>query len=139
MRIIVAFLAACTVAATIILVYILFEFELFPLTPPSMRLLVLWIAATLGLLFTGAAFIGGVLAIPWLSMYFVFEINRTRRNCMLFGAGCGLISVLALFPVLMRWPEDFDLSRLGIAILVFTFGGILSGLTYWAIAERNQT
>lgn len=143
MRMIVAYLAACMVAATIIQFYIQYDIGTFLVRPPSMNLLVQWIVATLGLILCVAGVIGGILAIPWLSMYFVFGVNPTRRNCILFGAGCGLISILFFQTANTdRWPtqlNEIDLWRALGPTLLFTFAGIVAGLTYWIIVERNQT
>ncbi len=143
MRVIVAYLAACTVAATVTLFYYLLEIDAFPKNSPSIDQLFSSIAVVFGLILGGTGVIGGVLAIPWLSMYFVFGVNPTRRNCMLFGAVIGFLSILAFqLASLTRWPiqlDEIDLWRISGATLLFAFAGIASGLTYWAIAERNQT
>lgn len=143
MRVIVAYLLACTVAATITIPFIVFEFDGLSENLPTMDLFVPWIVAIFGIVLGGAGIIGGILAVPWLSMYFVFGVDRSRRNCILFGASCGLLSiVLTQIAIVVRWPaqlNEIDFGRFGSAILLFTFAGIVAGATYWVIAERNQT
>ncbi len=84
MRIIVAYLAACVVAATIVFVYLQFKLDLLPESMPSTGLLAAWIANTLGLILGGTAIIGGILAVPWLSMF--LSLTSGRQNETVFSS-----------------------------------------------------
>ncbi len=135
MRVILAYLAACAVAAIIVVLYLHFEVGPFFSSPPTF--------IDLGVLFVmtlyAACIIGGILAVPWLSMYFIFNINPTKWNCILFGAVSGLLSIL-IFQIFNaeHWPtrlNEIDLLQTISPILLFIIGGGIAGATYWAIAR----
>ena len=64
MRVIVAYLAACAVAATITVFYCLFEIGIFPTGSLPTDVLISLITMAFSLILAGTGFIGGVLAVP---------------------------------------------------------------------------